>query len=177
MTMKLRITPVTIVEAKVFIAEHHRHHKPPTSALFAVAVSDERDVVRGVATVGRPSARMIQDGYTAEVTRLCTDGAPNACSMLYSAAWRAARALGYGRLVTYTLPEEGGTSLRAAGWKLVNTTGGNSWSRKERPRVDLHPLQMKMKWQIDSGAGRGESGARPGASSVAYVQGRDEVGH
>jgi hypothetical protein len=73
----------------------------------------------GVATVGRPVARQYDDGYTLEVNRTCTDGTPNANSMLYGAAWRAAKALGYRRLITYTQDGESGTSLRAAGWRVV----------------------------------------------------------
>lgn len=105
--------------------------------------------VIGVAIVGRPKARALDvDDYTAEVTRLCVaEYHRNACSMLYAACWRAWRAMGGRRLVTYTLAEEGGASLRAAGWKLVGEAGGGSWSRKERPRVDLHPLQVKLRWE------------------------------
>jgi len=103
--------------------------------------------VVGVAMVGRPVARNLQDGWTAEVIRLCVlDGVKNGCSFLYGACWRAARALGYRRLYTYTLPEEGGGSLRAAGWKCLGEAGGGSWSCKSRPRVDTHPLQKKIKW-------------------------------
>lgn len=101
-----------------------------------------------MAIVGNPNARMLLDDYTAEVTRLCVlDGYPNACSMLYAACWRAARALGYRRLGTYTLPEEGGASLRAAGWRLVGEAGGGSWDRRQRPRVDRHPTQGKLRWE------------------------------
>lgn len=107
MTASLHTSPIAFAEVCAFIAAHHRHHKPPVSHLFSVAASDGEKVV-GVAVVGRPVARMLQDGWTAEVTRLATDGSKNACSLLYGAAWRAARALGYRRLVTYTLPEEGG---------------------------------------------------------------------
>jgi L-amino acid N-acyltransferase YncA len=142
----IRVTPISIQEANAFIEAHHRHHKPALSGLFAVACS-ENDEVRGVAIVGRPVARNLYDGYTAEVTRLCTDGTKNACSMLYAACWRAARALGYQRLVTYTLPEEGGASLRAAGWRLVGQTGGGSWSRPGRPRIDKHPTIPKFRWE------------------------------
>jgi len=102
--------------------------------------------------VGRPVARLLHDGWTAEVLRLCTTGERNACSMLYGASWRAARALGYRRLVTYTLPEEGGASLRAAGWRCIGEAGGGSWSRAERPRVDTHPLQAKLRWEAPSEA-------------------------
>jgi hypothetical protein len=102
----------------------------------------------GVVIVGKPVARMLADGWTCEVTRLASDGTKNACSMLYRAAWRAARAMGYRRLVTYTLAEEPGTSLRAAGFRLIGEAGGGSWSRKDRPRVDLHPTELKLRWEL-----------------------------
>lgn len=144
--MKISLQPMTLREANAFVAAHHRHHRPVVGHLFSIGVNDgER--VRGVAIVGRPLARMLQDGYTAEVTRVATDGARNACSMLYGASWRAVRAIGYRRLVTYTLPEEGGGSLRAAGWRCIGQAGGGSWSRKGRPRVDLHPMQVKLRWE------------------------------
>lgn len=144
--MTLALQPVTLREACAFVEAHHRHHEPPRGCLFCVAVNDgER--VRGVAIVGRPLSRMLQDGYTAEVVRVATDGAHNACSKLYGACWRAARAIGYRRLVTYTLPEEGGVSLRAAGWTCLGEAGGGSWSRNGRPRVDTHPTQTKLRWE------------------------------
>lgn len=102
--------------------------------------------------VGRPVARMNDDGWTLEVCRCCTDGTKNACSMLYRAAWRAAQAMGYRRLITYTLLEEGGASLRAAGFRLIGQTEGGSWSRPSRPRVDMHPLQGKLRWDIAPGS-------------------------
>lgn len=144
----LELAPVTLREARAFVERHHRHHKAPQGGLFAVAVSDGKEVV-GVAIVGRPVARMLAaDAYTAEVTRLCTLGAANACSMLYAAAWRAARALGYRKLVTYTLPEEGGVSLKASGWRCIGKAGGGTWSRADRPRVDEHPTQAKLRWEV-----------------------------
>lgn len=103
-----------------------------------------------MAIVGRPVARRAQDGWTLEVNRCCTDGTRNACSMLYGAAWRAARALGWRKLITYTLPEEGGASLRGAGWKCIGEAGGGSWNVPSRPRVDLHPTQMKLKWEMSA---------------------------
>jgi L-amino acid N-acyltransferase YncA len=131
------------------VAKHHRHHQPPQGGIFAVAVSDG-EKVRGVAIVGRPVARMASDGWTAEVTRVCTDGARNACSMLYRAAWRACRAMGYRKLITYTLAQEGGASLRGAGFQLVGQAGGGSWSRRARPRIDTHPMQEKLRWELHS---------------------------
>ncbi len=142
----LVLCPLTLREAHAFVRAHHRHHKPSRGGLFAVGVCFE-SAVCGVAVIGRPKARMLQDDWTAEVTRLCTTGVKNACSMLYAAAWRAARALGYRRLLTYTLPQEGGASLRAAGWILIGAAGGGSWSRDERPRVDTHPTQEKLRWE------------------------------
>lgn len=141
------MTPIDLAEANAFVALHHRHHVPALGHKFSVAVSDEAGQVRGVAIVSRPIARGNDNGWTVEVTRLCTDGAPNACSMLYAAAWRAAKALGYRRLVTYTLPEEGGASLRAAGLRCLGERGGGSWSVPSRPRVDKHPLQTKLAWE------------------------------
>lgn len=143
----LTLQPMTLTEAKVFVTRHHRHHDAPTGGLFAVGVSNG-ETVCGVAIIGRPVARMLQDGWTAEVTRVCTLGDKNAPSMLYGAAWRAVRALGYRRLITYTLVSEPGTSLKASGWRLVGAAGGGSWSRKNRPRVDTHPLEQKKLWEV-----------------------------
>lgn len=138
--------PMTLREARAFVAQHHRHHRPPQGGLFAIGAALKQAVV-AVVIVGRPVARMLADGFTAEVTRLCSDGTRDACSLLYAAAWRAARAMGYRRLVTYTLATESGASLRAAGWKLIGSAGGGSWNRAERPRVDLHPTQSKLRWE------------------------------
>lgn len=142
----IKLTPITHKNAKTYVREHHRHLKPPAGAVFVLAVSDEDGTVRGVALVGRPVARMLDDGLTLEVTRVATDGARNACSMLYGAARRIAFAMGYTKIVTYTLPEEGGASLRAAGWKNEGEAGGGSWSRDKRQR-DL-PLrgEVKTRW-------------------------------
>ena len=146
----LRVTPITLREARAYVDEHHRHHRAPQGGLFAVSAS-AGDRVVGVVIIGRPVARMLCDGYSAEVTRLCTDGSPNACSLLYAAAWRAARAMGYLRLLTYTLKEEGGASLRAAGWRCIGEAGGGSWSRIGRPRIDAHPTQPKLRWEACNG--------------------------
>lgn len=145
----LTVTPIDFAEANAFVAVHHRHHKPMPGCKFALAVSDADGKVRGVAMVGRPVARMSDDGFTLEVNRVATDGARNACSMLYGAAWRAAKALGYRRLITYTLPAEGGASLRAAGWRLLGERGGGQWSRPSRPRVDVAETVagQKLLWE------------------------------
>lgn len=150
--MTLALSPITLREAREFVKQHHRHHPPPQGGLFAVAAirADEMVIypVVGVVIVGRVNARLLDDDVTAEVTRLATDGSRNACSMLYRAAWRACRAMGYRRLVTFTLATEPGSSLRAAGFRLVGETKGGSWSRPSRPRVDLHPMQAKLRWEV-----------------------------
>lgn len=142
----LHLVPINQREAFAFVRRHHRHHRPPQGSILQIAVARGDEIV-GVCVVGRPVARMLQDDYTAEVTRVATDGTRNACSKLYGAAWRAVRALGYRRLVTYTLPEEGGGSLRGAGFRLLGKAGGGSWSSRSRPRVDMHPLQQKFRWE------------------------------
>jgi len=142
----MTIIPMPLDEANAFVREHHRHHQPVPGAKFCIGVASG-DVVVGVAIVGRPNARMSNDGWTLEVNRVCTDGTRNACSMLYQAAWRAAKAMGYRKLITYTLPEEGGASLRGAGWVCIGERGGGSWSRRNRPRVDKAPLQRKLLWE------------------------------
>lgn len=144
----LELLPITLREANAFVVAHHRHHGAVRGCVCVVGVSRGAEVV-GVAIVGRPVARRLQDGYTAEVTRVCVlPGERNACSKLYGAAWRAARALGYRRLVTYTLSSEPGVSLRGAGWRCLGEAGGGTWSRRERPRLDLHPLQVKLRWEV-----------------------------
>ncbi len=145
---RLVLTPTTIGKANKLVANWHRHHRPVQGALFAVAASIEGAVEPcGAAIIGRPVARMLQDGFTAEVTRLVTDGTPNVCSLLYGAAWRAARALGYTRLITYILQSEGGVSLKAAGWVCLGECGGGSWDTPTRRRIDKHPLEKKVKWE------------------------------
>lgn len=101
----------------------------------------------GVAIVGRPVSRYLDNGLTLEVNRLCTDGTKNACSFLYGAAWRAARALGYRKIITYILDTESGASLRAAGWDCAGLAGGKRWTGNRRPAVDLYPPQMKYRYE------------------------------
>ena len=117
--MSLTIVPVTFRVACRFIVEHHRHHKPPRGMRFAIGVADADGVLRGVLTAGRPVARAYDNGLTLEVNRTCTDGYRNVNSMLYGAAVRAALALGYRRVITYTQSGESGASLRGAGWRVI----------------------------------------------------------
>jgi hypothetical protein len=135
--VSLHLVPVTFADACGFIAMWHRHHVPPQGMKFTVGAADDAGVLVGVAIAGRPVARHLDDGATLEVTRVATDGTPHACSMLYAACWRAARALGYRRLVTYTQAGETGVSLRAAGWRIIAARPSRSgWDRPSRPRRD-----------------------------------------
>ena len=142
----MQLTPISLKEANQFVSENHRHHGPVVGHKFSLAVEQDGEIV-GVAIVGRPVARGLDDGYTLEVNRCCTTGGNNACSMLYGASWRAAKALGYRRLITYILDTETGSSLTAANWKLVHEVKGRSWDTPSRPRVDTHPLQNKLMFE------------------------------
>jgi len=134
--MSLHIVPVSFSDACEFVAAHHRHHEPPVGHKFSLGVADG-DLLVGVAMVGRPVARHLDDGLTLEVNRTATDGTKNANSMLYGAAWRATKALGYGRLITYTQTGESGASLRAAGWvTLGERPARRGWWTPSRPRDD-----------------------------------------
>jgi hypothetical protein len=144
---KLHIVPIFQDEANEFVRRYHRHHGKVVGSVFQIAIQDDEKII-GVAMVGRPVGRYLQDGYTLEVNRLCTDGTKNACSMLYAACWRAARSLGYRKLITYILNTEPGTSLKAAGWKLIGERGGGSWNVPSRKRVDKSPQQKKLLFEI-----------------------------
>lgn len=150
--MKLFPTPITLKEANQFVASFHRHNKPTRGGLFAVGCSNDGGL-QGVAIVGRPVARMLQDGFTAEVTRVCTmDGSQKGtCSFLYATCWRAARAMGYQKLITYTLQSETGISLNGAGWRIVHETKASKsgWNVPSRSR-DWQPIygQAKFRWEI-----------------------------
>lgn len=144
----LDLRPISFREASAFISQHHRHHWPPQGCKFCIGLVGPSGTLVAVATVGRPVAKAHQDGYTAEVTRLCTDGTRNATSMLYAACWRAARAMGYRRLITYILADEPGTSARAAGWREIARTCGGSWNVPSRPRKDKHPIGPKKRYEV-----------------------------
>jgi hypothetical protein len=148
MTFSLKIVPVDFAEANSFIEQYHRHHKPIKAGYkFCLGVAESGQIV-GVAVIGLPLARARCDGFTLEVRRSCTDGTPNANSALYGAAWRAAKALGYHRLITYTLKTESGASLKGAGWTIIGQTeDARGWNRPKRPRVDTHPLVRKLIWE------------------------------
>jgi hypothetical protein len=142
----LKVIPISLKQSKEFIVQHHRHHKPQQGHKFSIGVIDETEKLRGVAIAGRPVSRMLDDGLTLEVTRVCTDGVKNGCSILYGRMRRIAKEMGFRHIITYILSSEDGTSLKASGWQKERETDGGSWSRELRLRVDGHPLDKKERW-------------------------------
>ncbi|MER5649709.1 XF1762 family protein [Streptosporangium sp. NPDC002524] len=139
----LRVVPVTFAQARDFVADWHRHHRPPPGHKYSLGVASG-EVLVGAAIVGRPVARHLNDGATLEVTRVATDGTAHACSMLYGAAWRAAKALGWRRMITYNQDGESGASLRAAGWRvLAERPPRPGWSCPSRPRTTTSPVGVR----------------------------------
>lgn len=147
--MSLEVRPLTLQQAKDHIAEHHRHHKPPTGHRFSLGAYQD-GVLVGVVVVGRPVARAVDQYLVCEVTRLATDGTYNACSILYGAAARAAKAMGFYRIQTYILESEPGTSLKASGWTCdgVVRKDGKGWNNRAGRRTD-QPVVTKVRWGKD----------------------------
>jgi hypothetical protein len=151
--VNLSLRPISLREARRFVADHHRHNVPPRGWLFGVAVEKDDQVV-GVGIASLPVARGLQDGFTVEIIRTCTDGTKNANSMLYGALCRAAAALGYQRAITYTLASEPGASLRAAGFQIDEVLGERTpWIRNDIGLfptdlfgADLHNVGAKIRW-------------------------------
>jgi len=149
--VSLAIVPVSFSDACAFVADHHRHHLPPVGHKFSLGVADGQTLV-GVAIVGRPVARSLDNGQTLEVTRSATDGTPHANSALYAAAWRAAKALGYRRLITYTQAGETGSSLKGAGFRVVAERSARpGWTCPSRPRADRgNAYVARTLWEMAS---------------------------
>lgn len=142
----LELTPISLKAANEYVNAHHRHHKAVTGHKFSIGCS-QNGLLVGVAIVGRPVSRFLDDGYTLEVNRLCTLGVKNACSILYAAAARAARAMGYRKVITYILQSESGGSLKAAGWNCAGLAGGKEWTGKRKPSIPLYPQEMKIRYE------------------------------
>ncbi len=144
--MALRIRPLTIKQLNAFVEQHHRHHKPVRGHRFSLGCTLD-DVLVGACCVGRPVARGCDPYNVAEVTRLVTDGTKNACSILYAAAARACKAMGFERIQTYILQEELGTSLTASGWTKVADTYGGTWKHTAGERRTDQPNGPKQRWE------------------------------
>lgn len=137
----MEVKPITLREANAYVEAFHRHHGPTVGHKWShAAYKDGR--LCGVAVVGRPTGRYLDDGHTLEVTRLCTDGTRNACSVLYAACARRAKLEGYEKIVTFILQSEPGTSLKAAGWTLESAKAGKpKWNKQ---RYADKPVQLSL---------------------------------
>lgn len=153
MSHKFYIVPITLRAANAFVQEHHRHNKPVRGWKFGVGLRDDNGLV-GVAIASRPIARALDDGRTIEITRTCTNGARNANSMLYGAVWRAARAMGYTRAITYTRQVESGASLRAANFRIAAVLDPRgSWAESSKKLRHLRDEDAesgvaRIRWEI-----------------------------
>ena len=141
----LELRPIDFKKACEFVEWHHRHNKPPVGHKYSIALYDGEKLC-GVVMVGRPVGRYLDDGMTLEINRCCTDGTRNACTKLYGAACRAAKALGYKRIITYTRENEPGTSLKASNWTCEGTSGGTHWTGYRYEQMEMQLDVMKIRW-------------------------------
>jgi len=145
----LYIIPLTLKQLNSLVSTLHRHHKPVTGHRFSIGLVNDEGTLIGAASIGRPVARLVDPYKVAEVTRLVTDGTYNACSMLYSAAARACKAMGFEYIQTYILENEPGTSLKASGWICLGSAGGGQWKHTDvKPRRTDQPVCKKIKYSL-----------------------------
>lgn len=144
--MAMSVVPITLRKANEVILEWHRHHKPSRGHKFSIGLMKDNNLI-GVAICGRPVSRAADNGFTLEVSRLCTDGTKNACSKLYGACARIAKEMGYIKIQTYILEKEIGTTLKASGWIMEAVTAGGQWKRTDGVinRTD-QPTEPKQRW-------------------------------
>lgn len=153
---KLEIKPITFKTASSYIEQYHRHNSKTVGCKFVVGCF-EGERMCGVAVCGRPISRFYDDGLTIEINRVCTDGTPNACSMLYGASCRIAKAMGYKKAITYTLITENGASLKASNFICEGEAGGVEWTGERNPKnkqyqqmsfvpIKEKPHVMKQRW-------------------------------
>ena len=140
----MHIKPITFREASAYINKNHRHHNATVGCKFCISVVEDSQL-HGVAVCGRPVSRRLDDGLTLEINRVCTDGTKNACSMLYGACCKIAKAMGYKKVITYTLQSENGASLKASNVICEGQAGGTHWTGIRNKGQDI-PAEMKKRW-------------------------------
>lgn len=140
----MEIRPITLRQASDFINRYHRHHKAPIGCKFCLGCFAGESMV-GCAVCGRPVSRYLDDGFTCEISRVCTDGTYNACSMLYGACCRVAKEMGYRKVITYILQSENGASLKASNFMCEGIAGGVKWTGK-RDKGQNIPHELKKRW-------------------------------
>ena len=142
--LSVKIIPITLKEANTYVTENHRHHKAVVGCKFCIGLQDGEHLI-GVAICGRPVSRYYDNGFTLEINQLCTDGTRNACSKLYGACIRIAVAMGYERIITYTLQSENGASLKASNFICEGIAGGEHWTGNRNRNTEA-PAEMKIRW-------------------------------
>ena len=147
--MRFSYRTIDLKNANLYLTKNHRHlNKTWVHHKYSIAAFYDGRLC-GVVVVGRPKARLLQDGFTVEIVRCCSDGTPNACSFLYSKAIRAAKALGYKKVITYTMESEDGASLKSSNFINMGLCGGGTWNRKNRERTDNHNIGKKYRWEYN----------------------------
>lgn len=141
----MTIEPISLKAANAYVTVFHRHHKAVRGCKFCISVVNDTDIIQGVAICGRPVSRHYDDGKTLEINRLCTNGAKNACSMLYGVCARIAKEMGYKKIITYILESENGASLKASNYICEGIAGGKIWTGT-RCRDNGVPQEMKQRW-------------------------------
>lgn len=146
---------IPLKTANAYVVEHHRHHGAVIGHKWSLGAYADGKLI-GVAIVGRPKGRYLDNGETLCVDRLTTDGYRNACSFLYGACARRAKRDGYRKIITYILESEAGTSLKAAGWTCEATKCGkprwNTQRYENKPKqlslfpVKEPPPEFKQRW-------------------------------
>lgn len=173
--MSLSVVQITHAEANAYVGRHHRHAAPTLSHKWSIGAVADGEIV-GVAIVGRPVGRRLDDGWTCEVLRVCTMGHPNACSFLYGASWRQIKAFGFLRALTYTTTAEDAASVRAAGWiEMDRRDSPRSWSVPSRPREDKHVPTGVVRWEIRSAFWRPDLPKRPVVEIDKTIPGQMEL--
>lgn len=146
--LEYQIKPISLRDANVFVEREHRHHKKVQGHKFSLSLQVDGEIV-GVIIGGRPVSRHQDDGLTLEVTRCCVrDHYKNGVTkLLYSSLVRVASAMGYERVITYTLEEEDGSSMLASNFQMKGKSSGGSWNSSSRTRIDKHPVGKKSIWE------------------------------
>ena len=150
---KLEVRPISFRDAARFVAQHHVHCGPPLMHRFSFGVWNGPWVLMGVVIVGNPVARALMGRNLVEATRVCVrrDTEPmlrdGCCSKLYSAAAQGAERAGYCKIITYLRADEGGASIKAAGWVPEADVPGRGWHSARRQRSNgNNAFVPKVRW-------------------------------
>jgi len=140
--------PINREIAKKFINENHRHNSGPISDRFRIGLFED-GVLIGVGVAGNPIARKQMDGTTIEITRVCVlPDKPNACSQIYARMKRIAQLMGYKRIITYTLDNETGASLRAIGAIVDHKVAKGTWLNRQNRNYNEVSDMPKQMWLL-----------------------------